>query len=561
MAQIEYQSMFIPTNMNLMQQNIGRREDEYNQNEAAIAATEDQYANIVSDPTAVEYKNNLLTGFKTDVNKMIDQYGGDIGAIDKRSLISKMNSIRPEIQAIQRHAALKEEERQAINKLGPWALKLGASAIKDSRGNVIGEPVSAIKDKRAYLEYMQENYAKLANKVRESGLKPVNGVPGLLESTTQRGIYENEEDALIDQATQALIDLDPDLANRPEVANDLAKQYIPQLYQGYTKEYVDDPLAKLNARKNNPDSMLNYIIRNGAGEDNKVTKASLDEAKKQYLQSKSIVSEIEKARERRKKDGVKPSQSSQFPGAIDPLAAESAEYESNKKATTDYINSLGEGVVGDLMVNYGYPEEKAIEIAEKNLLQRPIEHPGIIRPSAKISKENLGEAIRLASSGTDYGQLGIINENGEKDTSGRDKYEKNLKKAMRENKIKDFEINMKTGEVMLHSSEDGNTYVLPATAFGDRGVSEAMRGYVKLQSALQNNRTASASVNIGGTKFVATKSFNPKTELFEDNIFILDDESKTKIPVTSEQLNHLVFSNIFASYGLNPEYKQEYIND
>lgn len=236
---LQYQSMFVPTNMGLLNSKLMMKEQEYEQNQNAIASAMDQYAQIPSDPSAIEYKNNLMNSFKGDLNSMIDTYGGDLAAIDKVSLINKLNSIRPQIQQIQRHAALKEEERQLRNKYGAWAYAPESSASSIKYGDqVIGDPIYKIKDKRDYLENLKSNYGSLASRRYEGNLMSVPGHEEYLQTVTQLGLDPNEVNNMTGNAVKSLMDMDKDL--EPDEALAMAQSFIPNLVLGQQKQFLKE---------------------------------------------------------------------------------------------------------------------------------------------------------------------------------------------------------------------------------------------------------------------------------------------------------------------------------
>lgn len=236
---LQYQSMFVPTNIGLMNQQIMQRDAEYRQNEAMLAAAQDKYAQITSHPSATGYKNQLLDQLQADTQKMIDDYGGDIGAIDKRTLINKINSIRPEIQDIQRYTNLAEEQRKATSIAGT-DLQQGLGDFQQWKAS--GKPNYKIGHVSKYQDYLDKGYDDIGKMIRDSGLYGSTVNDAFLAQKLTEGITVEEQSAYKDIIKQ---DLMRNMGSSESVADDLATQKVMQLTQGYRYNYRQDPAFKV----------------------------------------------------------------------------------------------------------------------------------------------------------------------------------------------------------------------------------------------------------------------------------------------------------------------------
>jgi hypothetical protein len=232
---LQYQSMFVPTDIGLMNQQIMKRDQEYAQNEAMLAAAQDKYAQVASHPSATQHKNQLLDQLNTDINKMIEDYGGDIGSIDRRTLVDRVNTIRPQIQDLQRHASIADEQRKVAAKYGPFADI--QSDISDYGAWVEqGRPDYKIGDTREYSKFLEGNFGDIAKRIQGSGLWNSN-TAGFLGQTIQRGISEQE----IPQYAELMSNfLQETTGASQSAADNIAMGRAMQLFQGQQRQYRQD---------------------------------------------------------------------------------------------------------------------------------------------------------------------------------------------------------------------------------------------------------------------------------------------------------------------------------
>lgn len=255
---LQYQSMFVPTDINLLNKQIQRKDAEYDMNEAAIANAQDKYQQIVSDPSAVEYKNKLMDQFGSEMQGLSDQHGGDLGAIDKRTLVGKINSIRPMIQDIEKHAMLKEEERKQLFKLGPNAdLQRGVGTYDDWSNNPDGRQEAVIGDKKDYQSHLDTRYASIARMRRDMGMKDSQTL-GYNEQKTILGATEAERGKYVNMMAQ---DLMQNKGTSETVAYAMASGQFEKLMMGELNKITADQFDLVNARKKQDESSDVVITR------------------------------------------------------------------------------------------------------------------------------------------------------------------------------------------------------------------------------------------------------------------------------------------------------------
>lgn len=239
----QYQSMFVPTNLDFMNQQIMARDAEYAQKEALIASAKDKYAQINTHASAAGYKEKVLGELENNLQGMIDEKHGDIGALDVRSLMNTIRSVHPKIQDITEYTKRAEEQRKAMAVAGIDLQKgLGdfESWQESGRGNY---RVGKIAD---YQKYIQENYGDLKARLQEDGLFE-SDTDGFVSTTTDRGILKEEiEKYRLKMIDDLMLSADEGTggmgASRP-IAENIATAKADALYQGFTRNYQKEAAA------------------------------------------------------------------------------------------------------------------------------------------------------------------------------------------------------------------------------------------------------------------------------------------------------------------------------
>ena len=535
---LQYQSMFVPTNLNLLNQQIQGREQEYKQNEALMAQAADKYAQVASDPSAIQYKNELLDQFKGDMDVLSDQYGGDLGAIDKRTLINKMNKIRPQIQQLQRHAALKEEERKMRQKLGPFALELGPAEEFE-----FGEPVMNIANRQDYLNQLSKTKQGLAGQRRMQKQDEEGNV------YTYYGLYPNEVEEEVSRSAQELMNLDPRLDE--QTATEIASEYIPQLSRGWT---YDMPKATAGGDGEDDLGFRNYLMTQGGGQQ---VSAPTEEIQNQ-------ISEYEEAFERyntRKNTPTKKRSDFNTQQEYNEYVETQGRVSNIAESKYEKARKPFEGpMLNELTDELNIPEDRAIKIvaAEKAGIG-PYEHSTNITPRGSTVKETkdirtrIYEDLNRSLRKVDLESVKVYDgKGGVKERTGK-RFEERLKNAVFSGDISDLELDMKDGELILHTDSE-TSYGIPVSSFGNKGVSESINNYNEVIGNLYGKTTGSSKpVSIGGNVFASEVRFNPDKNNgiggYDRTLYMVNTEKQEKYPIPEEILNDYIFSSLFESYS------------
>lgn len=232
MQPLQYQSMFVPTNLGLMNQQLMKRDKEYEANEMAMANAADKYSQVISDPSAVEYKNQLLDQFGNDMRELTEQHGGDLGAIDKKALVNKINKIRPMIQDVEKHALAREDEKKRIAQLGPWAdLQSGVGGYEEWASG--DREYAKIGDTRDYDKFLEQNYSNKAKMRRDNNLV-LDPTGQFYMKTTKHGITKSEEQFYTDKMYDDL----KAIGVSDTVAMQKAAKHANNLVMGESDQYM-----------------------------------------------------------------------------------------------------------------------------------------------------------------------------------------------------------------------------------------------------------------------------------------------------------------------------------
>lgn len=249
---VQYTSQFIPTDIGAMSNLLGQRQTRYDQALAGQLAMEDAYAQLPSTPQDIAGKQVLLNQFKTDVQSIVDRYGGDYGAASKdiARLVSKKRQ-DPSFQLLPQAAKLAEEQRRLQAQYGPSAMTLREvpQVLDPETGKVMVSPEDlrySVLDQRQLEKALETEFGNRARMIRESGLSPSTTSPGMLVQTKTRGITDEEVPGVTEEMMTRLSNMNPDLAAAIEEGDpralQIAQNMAQQLVGGIERQYTRDPL-------------------------------------------------------------------------------------------------------------------------------------------------------------------------------------------------------------------------------------------------------------------------------------------------------------------------------
>lgn len=500
---IQYKSMFVPTNMEMLSNQLMRKEKQYDENDLLLAQANDEIAQIPVHPSAIEYKKQLVGGLKNDLNKMIENRNGDLAAIDKTELLGKINKIRPEIQKLQRHNALAEEQRKITAELGP-----NAFIINDiSDFNIWNRNPTQnynVKDLRTYSARLDEQFGDRAKRVNQSGLYK-SGTDGVLQSSIVRGLAPAEIAQSTEDFAQDLMKFDPELAKYPEKARALAEAKARSMVGGTTFDFMNDPSydpnasAKQGAAEESSASLITG--RYGSGEPNDFDEKSMDEG----------IAWIESVNDELNIYNKNPQQYV-LERPLNPYGAMVYGKELNrlKKEAED---KYGGPMFYDLTKNYGMSSKEALQVVKKERLSKPVSHKLWVRPNTESEKELIGN-MKHSIVSQDLGS--ILKYKGESDIGSdaanekwirESVYDKELKTAFGDGEVKEVEFNPSKG-IIKFTTSDGSRYGVPFDKLQDVGTSELFTNYKKLASVDEGEGPAdSGDVDIAGKTYSAVKKY------------------------------------------------------
>lgn len=574
---IQYTPQFIPTNVGLMNNILAQKQSDYDAGYAAPGMFEDKFAQIQVSPENMAGKQAILGNFQDKIKGVVDRYGGDYGAASK-DIVREIARERqnPFYQMAPQHQKALARQQSMKDKLGSnyFALNEVPSKFVDETGRVNQnvELNPNILNQQDLEKTLLTEFGGLGKQVREGGLKNIQDRPGMLESATTRGITQNEVSGVADQMLQRLRDSNPDLAAAIDAgdprAMQIAQNMANQMVGGTTRRFMRDPsyVAPKPGEKGTS-GMKNYITRVGKATSSWETPEEMQKDLDQYNKKAQFYEETLALR----KEGY-PEKQEDFFSWLD----ESKENKKflNRKVASDYLiqKRLAEKMVDkaaepfkgamldDLMNNYGLSQPEAINAVIKERSMNPVEHPVAVRTTSERSKDAMLDAINLGVRDLDFDSVDIYKD-GTKKTKSKESKETDVKNAIYDGNIIDLEVDLKNGDIILHD-KNGESYGIPARSLSDFKVSENINGYKEIINTLygESSGRLDTPVIIGDDRYGAIKQFNPESGIYESEIYLLNDYNDPIQVVPEESFNEMFFTQLFSTYGTQPQYKPTNIN-
>lgn len=248
---IQYVPQFIPTDIGAISNVLDRRQAEYDAGYAAPLMYEDKYSQIPVSPENITGKQAILDSFKDRIQKVVDRYGGDYGAASKditREIAKERQN--PFYQMAPQHYQAMQRQQALKDKYGAFAIPLKETPGQFiSPEGVVSQDINlnpVILNQQDLEKKVLTEYGKRASKINQSGLYKTKYTPeGFYQQTTTKGVTEEELPALIDDITDSLYKMNPDLAAAIDAgdprARQIAENMARQMIGGQTIDYQRDP--------------------------------------------------------------------------------------------------------------------------------------------------------------------------------------------------------------------------------------------------------------------------------------------------------------------------------
>lgn len=278
---IQYVPQFIPTNVGLMNQQLGQMQQRYDQAAAMMPQFEDQYGQMLVDPSDIEGKNAILGKFQGKVQDIVDRYGGDYGAASKE-IARNISRFRqdPFFQLVPYKRALAEEERRKASQLGVFGITTKSVSDTPAYDPKTGQYASKedlayeVLDRRDLEQEWSRQYKDLGDDFEEYKLSE-SDIPGYHKIAKRIGLDPNKVNEVAQDSFNYLKSLHPNIPD--DVAASIASNMTEGLVKGTEYNYMRDLDYDPSSSKSNPNnpssgSPLTYRL-SGAEADESVRKA------------------------------------------------------------------------------------------------------------------------------------------------------------------------------------------------------------------------------------------------------------------------------------------------
>ena len=232
---IGYQPQFVQSDVGAIQKQFADMQQQYDLGYQSQLGAEDTFANIpVVSASDAQLRDEVLGGFRTKAQAILDEYGGDYGAASKR-LAREIVSTRanPFFNLAARKAQLAEEQRKMAAQPGSIILKNVADVnLRDAQGNYISPDQLGyqVTTRDILRNELSNAYGKLADKISTGDFESVKGVPYLIQRAITRGITEQEVPLVAKQMEGTLKQMYPTLDDN--IAESISMEQANQLVKG-----------------------------------------------------------------------------------------------------------------------------------------------------------------------------------------------------------------------------------------------------------------------------------------------------------------------------------------
>lgn len=566
---IGYTKQFIPTNVGLISQQLGQRQQRHDQALSNLAAAEDQYGQMLVDPSDIESKNAILGDFANRTKNILDKYNGDYGAASKE-LTREISKTRkdPFFQLAPYKRALAEEERRRVAQLGPNAIvtkSVSNTPIYDPNTGLYAtkeDLQSEILDRRDIEKAFMTEYGGLAKEVQDEVIP--GRFAGYHTSRRHRGIRQEEVPQVASNAAEYLKSLHPRISD--EVAQDIALNMSSQLVGGFTDQdiadrgYVDP--SKGGQEQAPTDQRLPYFTE---GSIKKESTGGSDELQSDYDEATSLTNSLASNK------NVDVVDEAQRTGRT-PEEVENDLAILNKNANAEYNKIVGKyknhPTFKYLKETEGLSDLEAMKISIDE--QKRVEEAGVFgNVFYPTDISDLKGKILRSVSGTQSSQFDAF----EEDDKGVSKAKKpgwffkdmtvsDVVGKYGEN-IYDAGFDYDSEHVVLKANDDGEqrTFRIPFDAIGNTGVNKSLKRFSSFVKAYTKTETPGIHVlgDENNPSYILNVEYDKKNKRFTKDVYKVErdrDGNMYRRPVPVQEAMASASSDLFDYYGEQPEYIQ-----
>lgn len=554
---IQYQSQFIPMDLNVIQRGLDQRQQAYDASLSRIAAIEDQFGQMQVDPSDIEAKQRVFGDFRNKVDEIAERYGGDYGAAS-RDIARELTSFRnqPFMQLAPYKRQLIEEARQREAQLGVNKLDIGRGVdylrgLDISSGELTPEQMQyEILNRQDVRNALKQDFGGLGTKTREYLLEQ-SGLPGFARARTAKGLIEGEVNQVTEDMFDYIKSINPNINDEDALYE--ASNYAKTLVQGYNDQFMKLPVDT-GASSSNQNLASTVIARHGLATPTGWSDEEAKKMKDDYIKARDAYDAYKKS------------------GDKDTRAYYTAAGTTTPKTNTlkqQYVSAIKPfkgDMFDDLIKNYGMTEEQAIDAVIKNNRSK-MESANVVRASDYDVNESIGRALfnnrnailKNADKIIRYNTQGKVDQPiGSDKKHNRNQVEDLLNEGMSKDGIKDIEFDLKDGSIVIKSKD--YDYKLPMESLADVGVNKNVKNYKEIVNIMFGDKTASAdNLYIGNNKFAVDKRYNPQSGMYEPMLYVYDIEGN-KQPFGGYEkmgvLNKVLFQGLFDTYGTEAQYKK-----